>query len=135
MFGLQAVLIAATVALALPAAAQECSHPAKPMLRAELMFGRHIGGRLGVSERQWTRFVARELTPRFPDGLTVLDAQGQWRDRARNAVVREPSKIVIVLIADEASARERLAAAAAAYKARFKQQSVAVLTRPVCAAF
>src|SRR5882672_5004424 len=47
---------------------------------AELLFGRKIGDRLGVSETQWGRFVDREISPRFPDGLTVLDARGAWRD-------------------------------------------------------
>ena len=54
-----------------------------------LMFGRKIGDRIAVSESQWARFVDREITPRFPDGLTVFDASGQWRDRASNKIVRE----------------------------------------------
>ena len=111
-----------------------CAAPAKPMLQAELMFGRTIGGRLGVTEASWRQFVTRELTPRFPDGLTIIDAQGQWRD-PRGGLVREPSKIVVIVTVDDATARERIAAAAAAYKQRFKQMSVGVLTRPVCAAF
>src|ERR1700733_270457 len=37
---------------------------------AELLFGRDIGRKLGVSESDWARFVSREITPRFPDGLT-----------------------------------------------------------------
>ena len=52
-----------------------------PKQVAELMFGRDIGDQVGVSEAAWTRFVAREMTPRFPDGLTITDAIGQWRDR------------------------------------------------------
>ena len=122
--------------LAASAQAQEivCPAPAKPMLRAELLFGRNIGARLGVTDTLWRQFVARELTPRFPDGLSVIEAQGQWRD-SHGALVREPSKIVVIVTADDAPARERIAAAAAAYKQRFKQMSVGVLTRPVCAAF
>lgn len=130
-----AVLIAIFTALAAPAMAQgnTCSEPLKPMLRAELSFGRNIGGRLGVSEAQWVRFVAGELTPRFPDGLTVLDGKGQWR--GPSGLVREPSKIVIVVTADDAGARERIADATKAYLTRFRQKSVGVLTQPVCAAF
>jgi hypothetical protein len=111
-----------------------CAAPAKPMLRAELMFGRNIGGHLGITDTRWRDYVARELTPRFPDGLTVLDAQGQWRNK-RGAIVRERSKLVIVVTANDAAARERIAAAAEAYKQRFRQQSVGVVTRPVCAEF
>ena len=46
------------------------------MLEIELMFGRNIGGKVGVTEEQWTEFVAGEITPRFPDGLSVDDALG-----------------------------------------------------------
>jgi len=121
----------------LAAQAQElaCREPLKPMLHSELYFGRNIAGRLRVSERQWTAFLKRELTPRFPDGLTVLDAQGQWRGPASGTLVREPSKLVIVVTADDAAMRERLAAAAAVYKQRFNQKSVGMVASTVCAAF
>jgi hypothetical protein len=107
----------AALALALtPAALAQgiaCPPPEKPMLRAELYFGRDTGGTYGVSERQWADFLARELTPRFPDGLTVLDGQGQWRDD-RGATVREPSKVVIIVVPDAGPARSRIQAAVAA---------------------
>src|ERR1700761_7838995 len=80
------------------ASAQIACTLGKPQQVAELMFGRLIGGRLGVSEGQWARFVAREITPRFPDGLTVFEARGQWRDRENNKIVREPSKIVQIVL-------------------------------------
>lgn len=47
------------------------------MVEIELMFGRNIGGKVGVTEEQWTELVAGEITPRFPDGLSVDDALGQ----------------------------------------------------------
>jgi hypothetical protein len=136
---LKGFVIAVAVALAWPAPAQTqaqeivCHDPLKPMLRAELFFGRNIGGKLGVSEPAWARFLTRELTPLFPDGLTVIDGKGQWRDGGM--IVREPSKVVIVVTADDAAAREHIAAAAAAYIKRFDQRSVGIVTRPVCAAF
>lgn len=103
------------------------------MLRAELFFGRMIGHRIGVTERQWQRFVDRELTPRFPDGLTIAEGKGQWR--AGKAILREPSKIVIVVTTDDAKARDHIAAATQAYIKLFKQKSVGVVTQTVCAAF
>jgi hypothetical protein len=65
---------------------------------AELLFGRNIGNRIGVSEAAWARFVDREIVPRFPDGLTVFNASGRWRDRKSDRVVREPSKIVQIVL-------------------------------------
>jgi hypothetical protein len=120
-----------------PAGAQAiaCNAPQQSMQQVELTFGRNIGNRLGVSEAAWTRFLAREVTLRFPDGLSVLDAAGQWQDKTRGRVVREPSKLVMILTADDAPARDKIAAIVAAYKEQFHQQSVGVISRPVCAAF
>jgi hypothetical protein len=120
-----------------PAVAQDpaCAAPQKPMVEIELMFGRHIGGRLAVTEARFARFVAREVTPRFPDGLTVFDAAGQWRDARTRAVVHEASKIVRIVVPADADPGEKIARIVDAYKTRFRQEAIGVLTRPVCAAF
>jgi hypothetical protein len=102
---------------------------------AELMFGRKIGERIGVSEQAWARFVDREITPRFPDGLSVIDARGQWRDSEKNAIVREPSKLVQIVLPGKAEDEARLSEIAEAYKKAFHQQSVAIIVRPACVAF
>jgi len=116
------------------AQALACQEPQKPMLEAELFFGRNGGSnRAAVNDARWARFLAEEVTPRFPDGLTVVDGAGQWRNTSH--LVREKSKLLIIVVADEAQARERLQAVASAYKQRFRQQSVGIVTRPVCASF
>lgn len=113
----------------------ECRTGAKAQQVAELFFGRKIGDRIGVSEAQWASFVDREITPRFPDGLTVLSAAGQWRDQTRNRIVHEPSKVVEIVLPGNADDFERLAAIAEAYKKRFQQQSVATIVRAACVSF
>ncbi len=102
------------------------------MISAELFFGRSVGDRI-VSEREFAAFLAREITPRFPDGLTVLDARGQWRDRG--AIVHEASKLVKIVFADTADKRAALDAIAASFRLRFHQQSVPISQHAVCAAF
>lgn len=114
---------------------QACAPPAESMVTAELLFGRKIGDRVGVSEAAFAQFLAREITPRFPDGLTVVDAKGQWRDPDRGAIVREPSKLVLLTLRDEAGKREKLDAIAAAYKQQFRQQSVLMSLRTSCVTF
>jgi hypothetical protein len=101
---------------------------------AQLFFGRNIGGQVGVSEADFDRFVDEELTPRFPDGLTVLDAAGQWRSNA-GPIVREPSKVVILALPGRTGGEDRLEAVRAAYKARFSQEAVLVVTQPACLGF
>ena len=91
-----------TLALALAGGADaqvlDCLGGQRPGQVAELMFGRNIGHRLGVNEADWSRFVDREIITRFPSGLTMFNAAGEWRDGATNKIVREPSKVVQIAI-------------------------------------
>jgi hypothetical protein len=123
----------ATLAVTTPADAQsplQCSGAQKPWMVAELLFGREH-----VSEKRWRRFLATEITPRFPDGLTVFDARGQWRPPGRKAIARERSKIVMIAMPPSSGNNRRLADIIEAYKARFKQQSVGLIVRPACVSF
>jgi len=129
------IAVAAAAPGAVRAEGAECHAPAQSMQRIELMFGRNVGGRLVVSEQAWARFLAHEVTPRFPDGFSVVDAAGQRTDKERGHVVREPSKIVIIVARGGAETARRIAAIGGAYKTQFHQQSVGVVTRPVCASF
>jgi hypothetical protein len=100
-----------------------------------MYFGRNIGGQLGVSEPQWDAFVDSEISPRFPDGLTVADTQGQWRDSETGALVHEPSKQLTLFLADEARDRAALDQIAEAYKRQFRQQAVALVVERSCVSF
>jgi hypothetical protein len=102
---------------------------------AELLFGRSIAHQKTVSDAAWARFVAHELTPRFPDGLTVTDAIGQWRYGATGRLVRERSKQVEIVLPGNVDDEARLDAAVAAYKRQFHQHSVGVIVRPACVSF
>jgi hypothetical protein len=112
-----------------------CSAPLKPQQVAELLLGRKIGDRLGVSETQFLNFLDREITPRFPDGLTVYDARGQYRDSERKRIVREPSKVVMIVLPGKPEDMTRLNEVAEAYKRRFRQQSVGIVLRQACVSF
>jgi hypothetical protein len=116
------------------AGAPTCPPGGRERLVADLLFGRNIGGRLGVSEAAFAAFVDREVTPRFPDGLTITDARGQYREAA-GRLIREPSKVITIVLSDEARDLPRLAEVAAAYRRRFAQDSVGIVTRRACVAF
>ena len=130
----KAVLALVLSLLAAPAVAQQppCAPPLTPQLRIELYFGMGVHGRHPVSEREWARFVSHELTHRFP-GLTVLDARGAWRQGQHE--MREHSKQVVVVTEDGPATRNAVAEVTEAYKQRFHQSSVGIVTQPVCAAF
>jgi hypothetical protein len=89
-----------------------------------------------VSDAEWSEFLKTVVTPNFPDGLTVFDGYGQWRN-PETAVIGRSSGVKIVLIAVKRSPElaGRLTAVIDAYKTRFHQQSVGIVTRDSCAAF
>src|SRR5262245_34750702 len=132
---LGAILLAVGLTGAAEGQLLECRSTHKPQQVAELLFGRKIGDRLAVSQRSWARFVDREITPRFPDGLTVYDMVGQWRDAARNKIMHEPGKTVMIVLPGKDDDLERLDQVVEAYKSQFRQQSVGVILRPACVSF
>lgn len=113
---------------------QACLPPARMMATAELLFGRNVGPRLAVSDAAFERFLTNDITPLFPDGLTVIDARGQWRDGG-GTVLREPSKLVLIVFADNAEKRAALVEIADSYKRKFSQQSVLTSVRTSCVSF
>jgi hypothetical protein len=132
---LAAILVLPLLGNSASAQPAACSAPLKPHQVAELLLGRKIGDRLGVSETQFLNFLDREITPRFPDGLTVYDARGQYRDSGRNRIVREPSKVVMIVLPGNPEDMARLNEIADAYKKRFRQQSVGIVLRQACVSF
>ena len=104
-------------------------------LEIELLFGRDIGGRAQVSDVQWSQFLQVEVTSRFPQGLTVLTASGQWRDAQSGQITQEPSFIVQIVAPDSVGTLERLTQIRLAYEHRFEQQSVGLTIVPICSSF
>jgi Protein of unknown function (DUF3574) len=105
------------------------------MLVAELFFGRGIKGRKPLADAEWAEFAAQAITPNFPDGFTVFDGEGQWRNPRTGYIARDPTKILLVAAKREPDLAQRLSAVIDAYKMRFHQQSVGIITRDSCAAF
>ena len=75
------------------------------------------------------------MTPRFPDGFTVIDAKGQWRAPGGQKISSERSKVVMIAMPPGADNDARLQQIIEAYKTRFKQQSVGLIVRPACVSF
>lgn len=107
-----------------------CPVGEEPLRTAQLFFGRNIAGQPGISETAFTSFVEEELTPRFPQGLTVLDGGRQWQG-SENALIRQAAKVVVIVLPRKGSdklldeVRER-------YKTRFQQESVLLIVQDSC---
>jgi hypothetical protein len=95
-----------------------------------LYFGRSIPDSGGtVSDSAWTGFLREVVTPRFPDGLTVYHAEGQWR-QGDGRILREETFVLEIVHPAGPSADADFREIAAEYKRRFCQQSVMRVTTP-----
>ena len=110
----------------------DCGATSVAQLRTTLYFGlaRPKGS---VSELEWQIFLRDEVTKRFPDGLTVWEAQGQWRTPA-GSIDHEQSKVLLLVHPDTAAARQSVLAVIEAYRQTFEQQSVLWESARVCGA-
>ena len=97
------------------------------MIRTELYFGmsRSDGG--VVSDEQWSRFLDTAITPRFPDGLTVIDASGQYR-MASGVLQKERTKLLVIVHPPVADSL--LTQICRSYATAFEQESVMRVSAP-----
>lgn len=132
-------LAAALIVLAVSACAPERGSclldSQRPMTRAELFFGRDIPGREPLTEREWSDFAASVIAKEFPDGFTVTEGDGEWRDPATQRVTHERSKILIVAAPKSSVLASRVVRVRDAYRRMYRQTSVGVLTYDACGEF
>ena len=104
------------------------------MVRDVIYFGRNKPAGGEVSDVEWEAFLAQAVTSRFPAGLTVVHATGQWQG-ASGAIERERAEVVTLLHAGEADQRRAIGEIAGEYKIRFGQEAVLRERTTVCATF
>ena len=110
-----------------------CGPNGSNQMRTTLYFGlSHPSGM--ISESQWQSFLRNEVTPRFPNGLTVWEANGQWR-RSDGHIGRERAKVLLLVHEEKPVVRGAIREIVEVYKRDFHQESVLWETAPVCAAF
>jgi hypothetical protein len=103
-------------------------------VKIELFFGLSISGGGNVTEPEWKNFTSSQITPRFPDGLTVYDASGQWRD-ASGDIIQEGTKVVVLITNNSRDNFLLVDEIREAYKSEFQQESVLLVTSCVDASF
>lgn len=102
--------------------------------RTELFFGLSRPGGV-VAEEEFQDFVDTVVTPRFPDGLTVVSAKGQFRDATSGTPVKEDAKVLILLYPFSRSSSRAVDEIRQGYKERFDQQSVLRVDEASCTSF
>ena len=127
-------LAAATLLSCEDGAAEPCPEGSDRYAEYQLFMGRSAPGGGEVSDAQWAAFLGEVVTPRFPDGLTVLDGAGQWRD-STGAIHSERSKVLWILAPPGDEARRLIDEISEEYERRFVQESVLRILGSACASF
>ncbi|WLQ33200.1 DUF3574 domain-containing protein [Streptomyces castrisilvae] len=109
----------------------------KDYIETRLLFGteRPDGGP-DVTDRQFLDFIDSEVTPRFPNGLTIQNGRGQWRDS--NGVIERERSYELTLLYPASEARVRgpqIERIRDAYEKAYAQDSVARLEERLNADF
>jgi hypothetical protein len=106
------------------------NHPKKNLptfIKDELYFGLSGSGGKEISEAQWQLFLSRVITPRFHEGLTVLDANGQYLNSS-GKLIRENTKLVILVYQSDRVKVKLVEEIVEIYKKMFYQESVLRVT-------
>ncbi len=134
------ILAIGVVILALAACADvevstsECEDGGELWTEYRLFMGRGDGDMEVVGDADWEAFLADIITPRFPDGLSVMDVAGQGRTDD-GSIQRERTKMLLVLAPEGGDALDRMNEISAAYKQRFSQTSTLRVVTEACVAF
>ncbi len=111
-----------------------CPEGSELFVRYELFMGRSNQSGEVVDDGAWAGFLEDTVTPRFPDGLSVLDAQGQWRD-SRGVIQRERSKLLVILAPPGDDGARLIGEVSDEYRRRFDQESVLRVVSDACVSF
>lgn len=103
-------------------------------IKDELYFGLSKPGGGMISETEWQLFLSRVITPRFPEGLTVVDAYGQYLNK-QGKLNREKTKVVILIYQNSQAKNQSIEEIISNYKQNFRQESVLRVTSSVKASF
>jgi len=97
---------------------------ALPFVRTELFFGTAKPDGV-VTEEEFRGFIDAVVTPRFPDGLTLLKGDGQFRG-ADNIIIKEQSFVLVLLYPHDTfeASSKRIQKIRELYKKQFQQESV-----------
>jgi hypothetical protein len=116
----------------------DAAHPATAQgwVESRLYFGLGSADAAGgAGEQAWRAFLDQEVTPRFPDGLSVIDVYGQWQGQQQSQPERLRSKQLVIDYPDTPQNRASIEAIRAAWKRRSGDQSVLRVTQPVDVSF
>ena len=114
--------------------APSCPNLTDRFVKYELFMGRSTQDGEVVDDAAWDTFLEDTVTPRFPDGLTVLDARGQWRS-SEGQILKERSKLLVILAPPSDDGLRMIDEISDEYESRFNQETVLRVIYDVCVSF
>lgn len=124
------------LSVVVPAAQNVCATMrGDPGITARLYFGRTIRGGGTVDDAAWQKFLAENVTPRFPSGFSVFDGYGQWRQRSTGRIIQEKSTVIEIAAGKDADTIWNFEAIRAEYRQKFSQESVGLVVSTNCMSF
>jgi Protein of unknown function (DUF3574) len=100
------------------------------LVKEELYFGLSKPGGKTVSQLEWQKFLNCVITPRFKEGLTVIDSYGQYLNNS-GRLTTEKTKLVILIYSNSPTKNKLIEEVIASYKQTFQQESVLRVTSSV----
>ena len=94
----------------------------------EVYFGLSGPGGRAIAKQDWQAFLKSDVVAAFPDGFTVIPAQGYWRGEGMTQTAQENSLILKVIHPAGPVALNKLSGIAKSYAKRFEQQAVLLST-------
>jgi hypothetical protein len=97
-----------------------------PTVRIEMFFGLSKGQAETITASDWNKFVDSVITPKFPNGLSIYDASGQWKD-STGTIIKEGTKVVLIVSENNDKVFSSIDEIRTAYKKQFDQESVMLI--------
>jgi hypothetical protein len=113
--------------------ALECPEGLEPFHQVTLYFG--LSSPDGtISASDWQSYLEDVVTPHFPEGFTVFDSHGQWKD-PEGVIIKEPGKVITHYYTIDDNKSEPINAVIEGFKERHQAQSVIREKNVICLSF
>jgi hypothetical protein len=103
-------------------------------IKTELYFGEDEPGGKHVDPKAWRDFLTKVVTPRFPKGMTVVEANGQMQ-HGSGKIERQATRLIVLVHKPTPVAGRLISEIIGIYRAGFANAQVMRLRMPVLADF
>jgi hypothetical protein len=102
--------------------------------RTELFFGLSKPDGSVVNEEQFQSFIDMEITPRFPEGMTLIAGTGQFMGK-KGTIIKENSKLLVLIYPFNNNRNKAIEEIRHSYMNMFQQESVLRVDEQSCVSF